>query len=143
MVVRSLWARFGRWSSTASSGKLLRDEENEDLNRLYDELASFAQTIKDIASSSTAAEPLVPTARREYVVPPHSPLFVCLSTHPCGLDFCAATHRDSRFVPTGYHFLQLAGFYARRVHVDQAFSILGRIENDAQFQIGRPARRTG
>lgn len=131
------------WEALAKTTK-----NDADLKRLYDELVSFAQTGKDVASNSAiaAADPLVPTVRRKYVGPAAFTPFLVPLMHAHGPDFGAKILQDmlaSRLVPTRYHFSQLAGFYARGGHVEQAFSILDRVENKSQFRIDRPPRRTG
>jgi len=131
------------WEALAKTTK-----NDADLKRLYDELVSFAQIGKDVASSSAIAaiEPLAPTVRRRYVGAAAFTPFLVPLMHVYGPDFGATILNDmlaSRLLPTRYHFSQLAGFYARRGHVEQAFTILDRLENKAHFRMNRPSWRTG
>jgi len=131
------------WEALAKTTK-----NDADLKRLYDELVSFARTGKDVASSSAiaAVEPLAPTVRRRYVGAAAFTPFLVPLMHVYGPGFGATILNDmlaSRLLPTRYHFSQLAGFYARRGHVEQAFSILDKLENKANFQMNRPSWRTG
>jgi hypothetical protein len=131
------------WEALAKTTK-----NDADLKRLYDELVSFARTGKDAASNSViaATDPLIPTVRRRYVgAAAFTPFFAPLM-HVYGPDFGTTILRDMlacRLLPTRYHFSQVAGFYARGGHVEQAFSILDRLEKNAQFRMSRPSWRTG
>lgn len=131
------------WEALAKTTK-----NDADLKRLYDELVSFARTGKDAASNSViaATNPLIPTVRRRYVGAAAFTPFLAPLMHVYGPDFGTTILRDMlacRLLPTRYHFSQVAGFYARGGHVEQAFSILDRLEKNAQFRMSRPSWRTG
>lgn len=131
------------WEALAKTTK-----NDADVKRLYDELVSFARTGKDATSNSViaAADPLVPTVRRRYVGAAAFTPFLAPLMHIYGPDFGTAILRDMlacRLLPTRYHFSQVAGFYARGGHVEEAFSILDRLEKNAHFRMSRPSWRTG
>ncbi|KIM46807.1 hypothetical protein M413DRAFT_63284 [Hebeloma cylindrosporum] len=123
------------WEALAKTTK-----NKDDLKRLYDQLVSFAQTGKDVATTRAiaAAEPLVPTVRRKFVGPAAFTPFLVPLMQARGAEFGATILHDmvaSRLRPNRYHLSMLAGFYARTGHVEQAFSILDSLENKAKFQI--------